>query len=218
MILLRQMTWDMKSSEKEMAAISNNEIKRVRSLQQKKFRDEYGLFTVEGEKMVEEAEASGFRIESVYRRIEIGEDAMKKISALSSPSPALAVIHKPSDIYADDVVHLADRYSGRGLFLALDSIRDPGNLGTIMSITGLTSAGASLFVDKLVNAGVLKREEDPNDRRNIIISVTAQGQSFLQEIDDRLDDFICKYFAECSAEELQIIDKTMRIVCSKLDS
>lgn len=128
------MTWDMKSSDKEMAAISNNEIKRVRSLQQKKFRDEYGLFTVEGEKMVEEAEASGFRIESVYRRIEIGEDAMKKISALSSPSPALAVIHKPSDIYADDVVHLADRYSGRGLFLALDSIRDPGNLGTIVRI------------------------------------------------------------------------------------
>ncbi len=94
----------------------------------------------------------------------------------------------------------------------------PCNLGTIMSITGLTSAGASLFVDKLVNAGVLKREEDPNDRRNIIISVTAQGQRFLQEIDDRLDDFIYKYFAECSAEELQIIDKTMRIVCSKLDS
>ena len=44
----------------------------------------------------------------------------------------------------------------------------PCNLGTIMGITGLTSAGASLFVDKLVNAGVLKREEDPDDRRNIV--------------------------------------------------
>ena len=94
----------------------------------------------------------------------------------------------------------------------------PCNLGSIMAITGLTSAGASLFVDKLVNAGVLKREEDPNDRRNIIISVTEQGQEFLREIDDRLDDFICKYFAECSAEELQIVDKSMRIVCSKIDS
>ena len=38
-----------------MASISNNEIKRVKSLQQKKFRDETGLFTVEGEKMVDEA-------------------------------------------------------------------------------------------------------------------------------------------------------------------
>ena len=36
-----------------MAAISNNEIKKVKALQQKKFRDETGLFIVEGEKMVE---------------------------------------------------------------------------------------------------------------------------------------------------------------------
>ncbi len=35
-----------------MASISNNEIKRLKALQQKKFRDEEGLFTVEGEKMV----------------------------------------------------------------------------------------------------------------------------------------------------------------------
>ena len=94
----------------------------------------------------------------------------------------------------------------------------PCNLGTIMGITGLTSAGASLFVDKLVNAGVLRREEDPNDRRNIVISVTEAGQQFLKEIDDRLDDFIYEYFAECSDEELKIIDSAMRIVCSKLDS
>ena len=93
----------------------------------------------------------------------------------------------------------------------------PCNRGTIMGITGLTSAGASLFVDKLVNAGVLKREEDPDDRRNIVISVTEQGQQFLKEIDDRLDDFIYRYFAECSEEELKCIDGSMRIVCSKLD-
>ena len=94
----------------------------------------------------------------------------------------------------------------------------PCNLGTIMGITGLTSAGASLFVDKLVNAGVLKREEDANDRRNIVISVTEQGQQFLREIDDRLDDFIYRYFAECTEEELKVIDSSMRIVCSKLES
>ena len=94
----------------------------------------------------------------------------------------------------------------------------PCNLGSIMAITGLTSAGASLFVDKLVNAGVLKREEDPNDRRNIVISVTEEGQQFLKEIDDRLDDFIYGYFNECSADELKTIDSAMNIVCSKLES
>lgn len=117
-----------------MAGISNNEIKRVKALQQKKFRDETGLFTVEGEKMVDEAVASPFKVENVYRREDIGEDAMKRISALSSPSPVLAVVRKPEDIYINDVSKLTPLLSKGGLYLALDTIRDPGNLGTILRI------------------------------------------------------------------------------------
>ena len=117
-----------------MGAISNNEIKKVKSLQQKKFRDEYGLFVVEGEKMVEEAEMSGFKIESTYHRDEIGQDAMSRISSLSSPSPVLAVVRKPSDIYVNDVAELKSLLTKGGLFLGLDTIRDPGNLGTILRI------------------------------------------------------------------------------------
>lgn len=93
----------------------------------------------------------------------------------------------------------------------------PCNLGTIMRVTGLTSAGASLFVDKLVNEGILMRQEDPDDRRNIVISVTEEGQKFLNGIDERLNDFICAYFAECTDEDLKIISAAMDIVCSKLE-
>ena len=87
--------------------ISNNEIKRIKSLQQKKFRDESGLFIVEGEKMVEEALKSGFAVEAVYRKDEIGENAMARISSLASPSPVLAVVKKPSDHIIDDVTVLS---------------------------------------------------------------------------------------------------------------
>jgi len=117
-----------------MAPISNNEIKRVKSLQQKKFRDETGLFVVEGEKMVEEAYSSGFNISSIYRRDEIGDDSMKRISSLASPSPVLAVVSKPQGIYVEDPSSLSGLISKGGLFLALDTIRDPGNLGTILRI------------------------------------------------------------------------------------
>ena len=79
-------------------SISANEIKKVRSLSEKKFRDRLGLFCVEGEKMVEEALNSRFKVETVYRKDEIGEEPMSRISALASPSPALAVLHKPQDI------------------------------------------------------------------------------------------------------------------------
>lgn len=115
-------------------SLSNNEIKRIRSLQQKKFRDESGLFIVEGEKMVEEALNSSFTVEATYHKDDIGEEAMKRISALSNPSPVLAVVRKPKDIYVESHDTLADLFAKGGLFLALDTIRDPGNLGTILRI------------------------------------------------------------------------------------
>ena len=117
-----------------MASISNNEIKKVKSLSQKKFRDESGLFTVEGEKMVDEAVRSSFTVEKVYEADVIGEETMARITSLSSPSPVLAIVRKPSDIYVEDVEELDALLAQGGLFLALDTIRDPGNLGTILRI------------------------------------------------------------------------------------
>ena len=106
--------------------LSSSEIKFVKSLSQKKFRDETGLFTVEGEKMVAEAKASGFTVEKIYRRDEIGERAMERMSSLSSPSPVLAVVRQRP--VTDTSI------PSKGLYLALDGIRDPGNLGTILRI------------------------------------------------------------------------------------
>ena len=107
--------------------ITAAEIKFVKSLSQKKFRDSSGLFVAEGEKLVAEALASRFEVERVYRKEDIGEAAMARISGLSSPSPALALVRRPNDLSEAKV-------PGKGLFLALDGIRDPGNLGTILRI------------------------------------------------------------------------------------
>lgn len=143
-----------------MASISNNEIKRIKSLHQKKFRDETGLFIVEGEKMVEEALRSPFCVDKVYYRDEIGTEAMERISALASPSPALAVLKKPEYTYVSDPAALMKDISEGGLYLALDSIRDPGNLGTILRIAdwfGIKAVFAApdtvdLFNPKVVQA------------------------------------------------------------------
>ena len=105
--------------------ISTREIKNVKALASKKYRDETGLFVVEGEKMVAEALQSDFEVVSVYRRDEIGETAMGRISSLSTPSPALAVLRRKA---------ASQPPLDKGLYLALDAIRDPGNLGTILRI------------------------------------------------------------------------------------
>lgn len=115
-------------------SISNNEIKRVKALQHKKFRDESGLFVVEGEKVVAEALESGFEVEKVYLRDDIGEEVMKKISSLASPSPALAVVKKPASTYIHDPNETSSLIGSGGLYLGLDSLRDPGNLGTILRV------------------------------------------------------------------------------------
>ena len=133
--------------------MNNAEIKYVRSLSQKKFRDSEGLFIVEGEKLVQEALDSSFQVEKVYRKEEIGEAVMARISALSSPSPALALVRKPADLESAAT-------PGPGLYLALDGIRDPGNLGTILRIAdwfGIDAVFASpdtvdLFNPKVVQA------------------------------------------------------------------
>ena len=59
-----------------MEALSNNEIRQIRSLREKKFRDESGLFLVEGEKMVSEALSSGLDVVRVVRRSDVGEKIM----------------------------------------------------------------------------------------------------------------------------------------------
>ncbi len=125
--------------------ISSKDIKNIRSLALKKFRDETGLFVVEGEKMVEEALSSGFEVVEIYRREDIGEEAMSRISQLSSPSPVLAVLKQKEETG----IKLEN-----ALYLALDSIRDPGNLGTIIRIAdwfGIKSVIGSMDTVELYN-------------------------------------------------------------------
>jgi len=106
--------------------ITNAEIKLIRSLSMKKFRDQSGLFVVEGEKMVSEALSSGLEVVNVWRRDEIGEQAMAKITSLSSPSPVLALVRQPRREEFKTPVE--------GLCIGLDAVRDPGNLGTIIRL------------------------------------------------------------------------------------
>ena len=131
-------------------SISKNELRQVRALSQKKFRDETGLFVVEGEKMVSEALASGFEVVSVYRRDEIGEEAMERLTMLSSPSPVLAVVRQPAPVAFQPK---------KGLYLALDGIRDPGNLGTILRVAdwfGIDGVFASPDTVELYNPKVVQ--------------------------------------------------------------
>lgn len=148
--------------------ISKADIKRIRALGSKKQREQSGLFVVEGEKMVAEALASGFEVESVYRTEEIGEEAMERITQLSSPSPALAVVRLPA---AADAAQIDALIASRPLCLALDSVRDPGNLGTIVRIAdwfGIDAIFASRDTVEIFNPKAVQATMGAIFRRKVI--------------------------------------------------
>ena len=122
--------------------LSKNDIKNIKSLEHKKFRDEKGLFIAEGHKLVGELSgifrcvllaATGEWLEGHKNvkadRIEaVSPDELKRASLLKTPQDVLAVFCIPKD-NADISVAAA-----RKLVLALDDVQDPGNMGTIVRI------------------------------------------------------------------------------------
>lgn len=138
-----------------MIELTHAQIKMIRSLKDKKFRDEYGLFVVEGEKLVREALDSSYEVESVYRMEEIGENVMSRISLCATPSPVLALVRIPADRSSYGKCGISG-----GLCLALDSVRDPGNMGTILRVADwfgvetvyLSPDCTDIFAPKVVQA------------------------------------------------------------------
>jgi len=115
--------------------LSKNQIKLIKSLGLKKIRQQFGQFTVEGIKGVKEFLNSDYELENLYttkmifdapeeRVTEITETELRKITALKNPNTALAIFKIPKKVEI--------KYSG--LIVALDAVRDPGNLGTIIRL------------------------------------------------------------------------------------
>ena len=112
--------------------LTKNQIKLIRSLSIKKNRQKHGLFIVEGEKLVNEVLSSDWQVQEVYATKEwLGDNAiiisnndLNRISSLKSPNKVLAIVKakKSSLKIMSNTV------------LALDGIKDPGNLGTIIRI------------------------------------------------------------------------------------
>jgi len=116
--------------------LSKNQIKLITSLQQKKYRKQHQLFFAEGIKVIEELLVSKFELQAIYttelldfdvatdKIHTINTNELKKISALTTPNTCLAVFKIPIEKKLED----------NGLIVALDNVRDPGNLGTIIRL------------------------------------------------------------------------------------
>ena len=108
-----------------MEKISKAQVKLVKSLQIKKYRNELGLFVAEGDKCVSEL-TKAFELVHLYRE---GENAtrteIEQMSGLRMPQGVIGVFKKQP-------LNTQTLKPSNDLTIALDGIQDPGNLGTII--------------------------------------------------------------------------------------
>ena len=116
--------------------VVKNQIKYIKSLQQKKYRNQNGVFVVEGVKTVREFLTSDYKVEKVYvtdpgifnmdaPEMElINEKELAQMSGLHSPNSVLGIFHIP----------VPKKLDFTDWVLVLDDVRDPGNLGTIIRL------------------------------------------------------------------------------------
>ena len=116
--------------------LSKNQQKIIQKLQQKKYRNELGLFVVEGKKGILEFVQAGFKVEAIFATslfseqlnklplTLISKEELSKISTLKNPDEGIAIFHQPK----------RKGILQEGVILALDNIQDPGNLGTLIRL------------------------------------------------------------------------------------
>lgn len=120
--------------QKYYILVCKSQTKLITSLRQKKYRDQTGLFIAEGPKVIAELLAEGLTLQSLFstnsfeitaeNHFQVTEAELKKISFLKTANTSVAVFEIPEPRLLQD----------KGLIVALDAVRDPGNLGTIIRL------------------------------------------------------------------------------------
>lgn len=135
----------------------NENIKHIRKLKEKKFRDEYSEYVIEGIKLIKEAIMENAKIKTIvvcdncnkaeeigqdllydiakYNCIYVDEKVFSSITDVQKPQGILAVIEKKN---AEKIDFKED------VIIALDDVQDPGNIGTILR--SVESAGLKQII------------------------------------------------------------------------
>ncbi len=158
--------------------VGKSQIKLIRSLHQKKYRNQNRLFIVEGIKSVKEVLASSIKPYKIFstdsdvfantdaQSVLVSEADLRQMSTLKNPSSALGVFHIPE----------VRKVDFEDWIVVLDNVRDPGNLGTIIRLCDWFGIEHLICSDQTVdcyNPKVLQATMGSISRVNIVYSDIA---------------------------------------------
>lgn len=137
-------------------SLGNPKIKYAVKLKQKKYRQAYNQFLVEGEHLVIEAKKAGLiddvfstesRLHEDFETTLVTEKVMDKLSELKTGRRLVAICHKPT--FHQPSSHI----------LMLDGVQDPGNMGTLIRSaaafgfdTIISEASVDYYNDKVIRS------------------------------------------------------------------
>ena len=148
---------------KEVTSLANPLVKDIRALAQKKFRDQQDAFMAEGLKLVIDALDLGWTIRTlVFGKSQKGNAAVEKVAArtvaaggmvLEASEKVLGAITRRDNpqmvvgVFQQRWLALKDVHpAGNDVFVALDRVRDPGNLGTVVRTVDAVGAKGVILV------------------------------------------------------------------------
>lgn len=158
---------------KEVTSLANPVIKDIKALALKKFRDQQNAFLAEGLKLVIDALDLGWTIKTlVFAKTALGNPLVEKVAARAVAAGALvlevsekvltSVTRKDNPqtvlgVFEQKLTALRDvRLTGGDVWVALDRVRDPGNLGTVIRTADAVGAKGVLLVGDCVDPFALE--------------------------------------------------------------
>lgn len=130
-----------------ITSLQNPQIKLIRSLADKKARREHGLFVAEGMQMLERALALGWRPETLLatKHPHLWDD-VKPLIISDKLMAGLSGQNNPLSVLAAFKQRFQPHPGKEGVWLALEEIRDPGNLGAIIRTADAAGAGGIILI------------------------------------------------------------------------
>jgi RNA methyltransferase, TrmH family len=130
-----------------ITSLQNPTVKLVKSLSDKKGRREAGLFMAEGMAMLERAADLGWEpIHFIATKPVIIWDGVRPLLVSEKIMGELSAQNNPHDVLATFKQQFQPHPGKSGIWLALEDIRDPGNLGTIMRTADAANATGIILI------------------------------------------------------------------------